>query len=533
MAPSSVDLTEAVPGDDRSVRPDLQHVRTDAAQSAGMQAAAVITASHVRTELEVMLDLSAESLGDRAILQLYLFGGPVALKSPDAVIARVEKLRDVLREIADSEVARSNRLPTTVDKKFGKPADWPRVMKILFALEQTSHPKRGGLTRRQMEAAELLGIGGKSRAWTFGRRARGILLDVVAQALVHREQTACNALAAEDGSTGDGSGVISPKHSSVKPPSEPTKSRSGELADLGVDAQPPDAPPAATSSKTHEASAAQVNRDAVPDDKDGGVARAEEANEDPDEPGVADVSPAQGRSVRRLALFAATGGLVMLGAVVATVILTSHSTSSRPSHASASPTTHRTTHGDRISRPVRPTPPSPKPPVRPDPLTKLAANYGLSWGSDNQLPTYQDGNDQTIGTGDQPNGVGTVSIGNTERDNAISGRLWYSGYGFARAVIATKGRYQTMIGVVGIDDNTPCPRNTARVRIENERGHVLWGPETVSIGQMLPLRVTVHGASRVDLINDLTHHSAVGGDECAKGDADVAWASISLVPVSG
>jgi hypothetical protein len=126
--------------------------------------------------------------------------------------------------------------------------------------------------------------------------------------------------------------------------------------------------------------------------------------------------------------------------------------------------------------------------------------------------------------------VSTVSIGGRPRASAISDPLYYDNTNFHVARIQTSADFDRMTGVVGINDETPCPENTAMVHVENERGRTLWGPRIARIGVPIAFSIDLHRAIQVDLVSEVTRSNPAGA-ECSAGDADPAWGDIRFVRI--
>lgn len=485
----------------------------------------LVTKEQLQGELADVLKLSSESLEDHAILQLRVLGGPIKFKGAYSISMRLDKLRVVLKEIAASEVAQAEKLPAAVVDKHGIriAIDWSRTARVLFALDRDHHPGAGGLMLRQNAIAEQFGLRGRHLGQRWQRRHRKELLKVMAAALLQREE---QAVADEDAAGAESVAVTGaePEAEGKEHAPQSEDARADKVEDPPLDPDPSELDPATHSDDVRAEEVEDPPLAPSPSEPEGprfDEPQREVATDVPASP------PLTARfSPRRLLVVTMLAGVVGLALVLATP--GPDGTHNSPKQPPRSPTTVPPTTRSTDS-------PSPLPPVRtptrkPTPqavgLAQVAQAHDLSWGGNEPRPYENDGG-QTVGTGTK---VGTVSIGGHEWDNSVSGRLWNDDSGFSRAVIATRGRYREITGVVGIDDNTPCPQNTGRVDIENESGHRLWSRRLVRVGEAVRFHVRLQGAVQVALANELTRSAASSADQCAEGDTDFAWGDVNLLP---
>lgn len=117
---------------------------------------------------------------------------------------------------------------------------------------------------------------------------------------------------------------------------------------------------------------------------------------------------------------------------------------------------------------------------------------------------------------------GIRNIAGHEYENAFIAGI-YAEDGPIALTVNTKGRYSSMSFAVGVDAETTCPEARARVWVEDETGHLLWGPARVSIAQ--PARaenLAIPNPIQVNLIS----RSAEGESSCDSGRADVSWGGV-------
>jgi hypothetical protein len=214
----------------------------------------------------------------------------------------------------------------------------------------------------------------------------------------------------------------------------------------------------------------------------------------------------------------------IIAALIAVIALFHPFDGSQPVVGTSTPTSTPPTASTSVSTPTPTAPTATTPPAQIVGLSSLAGQ--LSWKPSEGPPsTYETSGGQSVGTGEQ---VGTVNIGGRPRTDAISNRIYYDNTNFPLARIQTDGKYRAMTGIVGLNDATECPRNTAIVHVENETGQTLWGPRTVSIDHPITLSVPLRGAIQVNLLQVVTRSNPSASD-CDAGDADPAWGDIHFV----
>jgi len=115
----------------------------------------------------------------------------------------------------------------------------------------------------------------------------------------------------------------------------------------------------------------------------------------------------------------------------------------------------------------------------------------------------------------------TRTIGKKEYTDAVTGLVYPDNSGFDELTIETKGRFDLLRFVVGIDAETECPQARAQVAVQNEYGVSLWGPETVSIRPKSAV-VPLHSALQATL----TQTSLASDGSCFNGEAHVSWGGV-------
>lgn len=116
------------------------------------------------------------------------------------------------------------------------------------------------------------------------------------------------------------------------------------------------------------------------------------------------------------------------------------------------------------------------------------------------------------------------SIGGRVYQDAVTGLVYSDGSGFSELVINTRGRFSSMQFVVGIDDEAECSDAEALASIEDERGRILWGPETIRIGHPLREQIALPGSIQVKL----EQSSNQTGSHCDGGEAQVSWGGVEF-----
>jgi len=117
---------------------------------------------------------------------------------------------------------------------------------------------------------------------------------------------------------------------------------------------------------------------------------------------------------------------------------------------------------------------------------------------------------------------GIRNIAGHEYENAFVAGI-YPEDGPIGLTVNTKSRYSSMSFAVGIDAETTCPEARARVWVEDETGHVLWGPARVGIAT--PARaenLAIPDPIQVSLVS----RSAESESSCDSGKADVSWGGV-------
>jgi len=117
---------------------------------------------------------------------------------------------------------------------------------------------------------------------------------------------------------------------------------------------------------------------------------------------------------------------------------------------------------------------------------------------------------------------GIRNIAGHEYENAFLTGI-YPEDGPTALTVNTKARYSSTSFVVGIDAETSCPQSRARVWVEDETGHVLWGP--ARIGITTPARAENLAIPDPIQVN-LVARSAEGESSCDSGRVDVSWGGV-------
>lgn len=397
------------------------------------------------------------------LLTLQLVGGPADLETM-ILRHRVDALREHLDGIARDDI----------DEELG--VAYRDAMIHIFDLKKHAPVEEHQLGPLQAEAAQLFRKGMSER--TFRDEYRPVLLKYVAESLIRREAHARSELSGAEHDLSDAEQPQPPVSESGA--AEPTPREP-------VDETPP------TNGET-SAAAATV----------GGASR---------------------RRLRSWQVLVASAATVLI-AVVVVLAVGSGSRPTRQRHSTAVPPPQP--RGQGATTPTQATGPQPTqttaPPPPPIGLSALADQHRLSWPQGGPPNAYAlSDNQTTIGTADR---VGTVSMGGRLRLDAISNRVYADNSNFYKARIQTSRQFQLMRAVVGINDATECPANTAIVHIEDERGGTLWGPREVSIRQPIAVSASIKGALQVTLVQGVSHPNPSGGDVCGQGDADPAWGNV-------
>jgi hypothetical protein len=117
---------------------------------------------------------------------------------------------------------------------------------------------------------------------------------------------------------------------------------------------------------------------------------------------------------------------------------------------------------------------------------------------------------------------GIRNIAGHEYENAFLVSV-YPEEGPVGLTVNTKGQYSSISFVAGVDAETSCPKSKARVWVEDETGHVLWGPARVGI--TTPARAEELPMADPIQVNLVTR-SSEGEGSCNYGKVDVAWGGV-------
>jgi hypothetical protein len=122
---------------------------------------------------------------------------------------------------------------------------------------------------------------------------------------------------------------------------------------------------------------------------------------------------------------------------------------------------------------------------------------------------------------------GTQSIGGRSYPDGVSMLVYSDGSGQPKLAILTEGRFSKISGVVGIDGSAQCIEAPASVSIVDDRGALLWGPQTVHARSRVPFSADLSGAVRIYL----AQASLESGEEVC--GANPAWGSVYLTGPAG
>lgn len=120
---------------------------------------------------------------------------------------------------------------------------------------------------------------------------------------------------------------------------------------------------------------------------------------------------------------------------------------------------------------------------------------------------------------------GTQSIGGRQFVDGVSMVVYADGSGIAELGIQTRGRFERISGVVGIDGDAACLETPAAVSVEDDRGATLWGPTMVDSRTRESFNVRIAGAVRIYLVQQ----SLGDRDGCGNSEANPAWGRVYLL----